>query len=420
MRLTLPLLILLLTARPLAAQTGLPNPADLDRIAQETAQAEARKTELLTQRNNTAKDIERLRADLIKAAAEAESYEQAARDIAARLRELNTEQALLNRDIYADRQALSDLLAALQRIERNPPPALAVNPQDAKEAVQAARLLTSLSTSLKTRADELSQRLENLSFVHKAITKEQAAMAQSEADIAVRRAAIKTVVGEKTALERKISQQTAEEETRIARLASQADDLRDLIAKFEAIARSAQPRIKPDIPAPSSASVSIGPSGIPAPRIKPRADRPPQPLTLPLDTQRFADARGSLRAPTRGSLVTGYNARQNDGTRSKGLTVKTRGEAQVISPYSGRIEFVAPFKNYKRVLILNVGDGYFILMTGLGQTFVQQGERVTAGEPVGLMPVAQSGDPDLYIEIRKDGTPINPSPWLGTAFAKHG
>lgn len=419
MRLVLPFLILLFAAMPASAQTDVPDPAQLEQIAQEQAQAQTRRDALQKQRNTTLSEIERLRSDLITAAAEAETYEQAARDIADRLSELNAEQAALNRDIYSDRKSLSDLLAALQRIERNPPPALAVNPQDAKDAAQAARLITSISESLKTRADQLTERLDNLEFVHRAITKEQASMAQSEADIAQRRQAIKAVVAEKQSLERSISQQTASEEARIARLAAQAKDVRDLIAKFEAIARSAQPRIKPDVPSGSEETV-ISRSGTPIPHLKPRADRPPQPVTPPMDTQRFADARGSLRAPARGTLVTNYNAWQKDGTRAKGLTVRTRSEAQVIAPYSGRVEFVAPFKNYDRVLILNVGDGYFILMTGLGQTFVQQGQAIAAGEPVGLMPLNGTPEPEIYIEIRKDGTPTDPTPWLGTAFARNG
>jgi len=99
--------------------------------------------------------------------------------------------------------------------------------------------------------------------------------------------------------------------------------------------------------------------------------------------------------------------------------LSSRPASQVIAPYSGRIEFSGPFKNYNNVIILNVGDGYFILMTGLGDIYAQTGQNVVSGEPIGLMPRIPKKT-ELYIEFRKNGAPINPTPWLGTSFASSG
>ena len=94
-----------------------------------------------------------------------------------------------------------------------------------------------------------------------------------------------------------------------------------------------------------------------------------------------------------------------------------RSKAQVISPYAGRVEFSGAFKNYDNVVILNVGDGYFILLTGLGETYVETNENIKTGEPIGLLPFKAKGTADLYIEFRKNGKTINPKPWLGAALA---
>ena len=82
----------------------------------------------------------------------------------------------------------------------------------------------------------------------------------------------------------------------------------------------------------------------------------------------------------------------------------------MLAPYAGRVEFSGPFKNYDNVIILNVGDGYFVLLTGLERLNVSAGERVKRGEPVGAMP--QEPNAELYIELRKNGSPVNPEPWL--------
>jgi len=69
---------------------------------------------------------------------------------------------------------------------------------------------------------------------------------------------------------------------------------------------------------------------------------------------------------------------------------------------------------------MNGGGGYFLLMTGLGELYAEPGSMVSIGEPVGLMPFNSNNRSELYIEIRKNGSPVNPNPWLGTAFARQG
>ena len=99
--------------------------------------------------------------------------------------------------------------------------------------------------------------------------------------------------------------------------------------------------------------------------------------------------------------------------RDRGITLQTSARAQVIAPYAGRIEFAGAFKNYDNVVILNVGGGYFILLTGIGETYVETGENILIGEPLGLMPFNTKDRAELYIEFRKNGGTINPKPWLG-------
>jgi septal ring factor EnvC (AmiA/AmiB activator) len=49
-------------------------------------------------------------------------------------------------------------------------------------------------------------------------------------------------------------------------------------------------------------------------------------------------------------------------------------------------------------------------MAGMARIDATVGQHVLAGEPVAAM--AEDGAPALYVELRRDGQPINPQPWL--------
>jgi septal ring factor EnvC (AmiA/AmiB activator) len=74
-------------------------------------------------------------------------------------------------------------------------------------------------------------------------------------------------------------------------------------------------------------------------------------------------------------------------------------------------------------LILNAGGGYHVLLAGMERISVDIGQFVLTGEPVAVMggglqasATGTSGpkQPVLYVEFRKDGAPIDPSPWWAT------
>lgn len=383
------------------------DPQKLDELTKQQEDAKAQQDTLARERQKTQKDIDGLKQKLVKAAAEAESYEKAGRAIQQRLTTLNSEHQALNGTLYKDRQALAKILSALQRIEANPPPALVISPHDTTKAIQAGYLMKGLKTSLSTRAEEIEKRVVAISDTQIEIEKEKAKLSKNEKALSKRQARIKTLVEDKAKLEAKLSKNHSLAQARVAALAAEADDLRDLIRKFEQSTRAVQPRIKPKL------TIDRKPEEI-VPRLKPKETEPPEPLLLPPDTLRFTDARDSLRAPVSGKVTKKYTA------ANKGLTVQTRSKAQVVAPYAGRVEFAGPFKNYDNVVILNVGDGYFILLTGLGEVFASSGEMVNSGEPLGLMPFNSQNRANLYIEFRKNGATVNPTPWLGTAFARQG
>jgi septal ring factor EnvC (AmiA/AmiB activator) len=133
----------------------------------------------------------------------------------------------------------------------------------------------------------------------------------------------------------------------------------------------------------------------------------------------FAQATGRLPLPAQGRQVLKFGEKTQYGGQSKGIVLETRQGAQVTSPCDGWIVYAGEFRSYGQLLIINAGGGYHVLLAGLSQIDVQPGQFVLAAEPVGTMSgwsqqpqtAAVNNAPVLYVEFRKDGTPIDPDPW---------
>jgi len=364
------------------AHAQVPDPDKLENLTKAEQEARAKEAALNKQRSEIQKDISKLKFDLVKTASESEKFEREAQSLQNELDRLEAQLVRNSKAIKTDRQSLMQLIAALQRTENNPPPAFATSPGDAVQAARAARLISAMSGELKSRADDLAEKLSDLETLKTKVLSKQASLSANEKILAKRRKNIAKLVKEKAALEKSVSYEQEETLREVARLATEAKTLRDLIQSFEAAVGGIEPRVKPRSPSSSTRR----------PQIKP--------LDLPKNATKFAQAKGLMRAPVTGKIIRNY------GSGEKGMTVSTRSNAQVIAPYSGRVEFSGAFKNYENVVILNVGEGYFILMTGMGDTYAKSGTMVKAGEPIGLMPFKTQGSANLYIEFRKNGGTI--------------
>ena len=364
----------------------------LDQVEAESRKARSEDARLRAERTRVEALVATLKTEMSTVSREADTLEAQTDALTLRVADLTAQSSSLTAQVESDKTSIARLIATLQRIEANPPPAIAAG-DSAISAARAAKLSATLARRLKLRADQLADDLRELDSVRLQLESERDTLAARQSELAARRADLRTLSREKSDLLRSLSDAQAVQARRIAALASEADTLRDLLARLEAQAQ-AEPRVKPQLPR--------GPLTV-VPRLKPSTSAPAPRRPLP-DGLRFADARGQIDLPVRGRVTSAY------GGERRGLTVQSRPAAQVTSPYGGRIEFAGPFKNYQRLVILNAGDGYFLVLTGLGETFVSSGESITLGEPLGQMP--RDAAPELYIEFRKNGRPINPAPWL--------
>jgi septal ring factor EnvC (AmiA/AmiB activator) len=130
-----------------------------------------------------------------------------------------------------------------------------------------------------------------------------------------------------------------------------------------------------------------------------------------------------LPIPVNGTRIKEFGVPDGVGGTEKGVSIAARAAAQVTAPCDAWVVYAGPFRNYGQVLILNAGGGYHVVLAGMERISVNVGQFVLTGEPVAIMGngaqgstirAANSERPVLYVEFRKDGTPVDPSPWWAT------
>ena len=382
MRLALIIFTLLLAA-PAYGQSS----NDVESLTKKEQAARQKAATLEAERIQVRKDVDALKKSLAKTAQQTQTIESNLTTIEADIESLTLRSVNLTTQIKTDRLQNTKLIAALQRLEAKPPPTLALTPRDAKTAATAGRLIATLSDQLKTRAEALALNLKALEVTQAQLKLKKNDLSNTQARLNAEMKSVNRGLAKKTDLETKLAEEKKRAAAEADRFAAESKTLLELIAKLEAEAAKVVPRTKP-------------------------GRKPSQKLILPDGTKRFAEAKGAMLRPVSGRLLKPY------GRGEKGMTFAGRAQGQVLAPYAGRVEFSGPFKNYDNVVILNVGDGYFVLLTGLNALFVDAGDTVRRGEPVGDMPARSNAE--LYIELRRNGSPVNPAPWLAPSDVKSG
>ncbi len=146
----------------------------------------------------------------------------------------------------------------------------------------------------------------------------------------------------------------------------------------------------------------IAPAGF-EPRALP-AEPPPRGAAVAPDPQ-------SSILPVAGRIVSRFGD-ENAGILAQGITILVDRDQPVRAVRGGRAAFAGPFREFGLVLILDHGDGYHTLLAGMTRLDVRRGDLIAAGAVVGRVERSGRKDGRLYIELRQQGRPVNPLPWL--------
>jgi septal ring factor EnvC (AmiA/AmiB activator) len=354
-------------------------------------------------------DRSKLNQQLIELAARVRGVETRIGDAESRLRLLDAREQQIRSSLDSRRSEIVEVLAALQRAGRRAPPALLVRPEDALQSLRTAMLLGSVVPEMRAQAERLAGDLSELIGLRKTIAAERDQLAVDRDKLKGDQVQLASLVDERQRKQSAIEKDMEAEGARAVTLSRQVDSLQGLIAKMEQDLKSA-----------AKAAETASLKGIPAalngkPNLKALKD--PGRLSPAIA---FASAKGLFALPVNGVKIREFGGSDGVGGVEKGISLATRPGAQVTTPCDGWVVYAGPFRSYGQLLILNAGGGYHVLIAGMERISVNIGQFVLTGEPVATMGTtsqvasiiaANASQPVLYIEFRKDGTPIDPGPW---------
>jgi murein hydrolase activator len=413
--LTLVLVSLAIPVAPASAQTATPAQnasASSDAIKQRAQELEAARSAQKTSADAQAKlkaeisaigqDRSKLNEQLIDVAGKVRAAEAGIGDAETRLRPLDAREQTIRSSLDSRRSEVVEVLAALQRAGRRTPPALLVRPEDALQSLRTAMLLGSVVPELRTRATGLANDLSELIALRKTIATDRDRLAGDRDKLKADQTRLTALVDERQRQQGAIEKDMEAEGARAIALAKQADSLQGLIAKMEQ-----------DVKAAAKAALAASQSGRSDPALLRNPNR-----TSPAIA--FASAKGLFRFPVNGAKIREFGGSDGAGGIEKGISLASRPGAQVTTPCDGWVVYAGPFRSYGQLLILNAGGGYHVLIAGMERISVNIGQFVLTGEPVATMGstsqvasilATNASQPVLYVEFRKDGTPIDPGPW---------
>lgn len=341
-------------------------------------------------------DRQRLTKALIEAAARLREVEERIAASESRLKALDENESSARASLERRKAATAGLLAALQRMGHRPPPVLLVQPETALDAVRAAIMLGAVLPEMRAEVETLAADLGDLVRVRRDIAAERETLSSERARLSAERARVTALMEERQKRQAEVEKALEAERRRTAALVRQAQDLKDLLARLTADGADAR----------HGGGAALRPPAGETPRLGPAIA--------------FADAKGTLRLPVHGVTLRQFGSRDASGDVQKGISVATRASAQVTAPCDAWVVYAGPFRSYGQLLILNAGGGYHVLIAGMERISVDLGQFVLTGEPVAMMGggprtaaaiATDSRQPILYIEFRKDGTPVDPGPW---------
>lgn len=408
----------LAAAAPLAAQQ-----ADLEKIERELSEDRARAAQLEAEAAALAAEVADLRDKSIAAAKRAQDLESEMTAAEETLEALAAEEAAKAEALAARRAQLGRTLGALQRLALQPPEAALARSERPIDSARAALLLRVAIPELESRAADLRAEIGDLALLRTRITLERDDLAAATAALNIERDRLSALLARKAELQEATEGEREAAAERMAQLAAEAKDLRQLAERLEADRRAQEAQAEEaQAEAAQAAAAAKREAEAAAAAASRQVEEPPAQiarLAPPADLRPFPDAQSSLTMPVRGQVVRLYGQEsETPGTTAKGISIRARTGAQVVAPFDGQIAYAGPFRGYGLILIIDHGGRYHTILAGFDRIDAVVGQWVLAGEPVARMGQPAGDNPELYFELRRTGQAINPLPWLATTDDK--
>ena len=227
--------------------------------------------------------------------------------------------------------------------------------------------MRSMLPRLQEQAVTLKTRLTEIESLEAEIIRQSSESREEFNKYKTQKEKIENLLQQKRSLHKKTEAARKSSEVELARLARESRSLEELVSKIQP-----KPLLQKSVAATKTAKL---PSG--------------------------------FKLPVSGNVHTAYGETDDMGAISKGLTIRTRANATVTAPISGKVLFAGPFQKFRQILIIEHEGGYHSLIAGLDRIDTVVGAAVVAGEPVGISETAQDSG-TVYYELRRNNKPVNP------------
>jgi septal ring factor EnvC (AmiA/AmiB activator) len=451
------------------AQGADPAAADrrLKELEDQLKKSRAEHEEIRKKARSISEELGIIRADMVAAARAAQESEELLSDLESQLEELKDTE--LDRSAALQRRSaqMTGVLTALQRLAWRPTDALIAQPQSPADTVRSAILLRAAVPQIERSVQDLKGEIDMLGHLRADIQSQRKRIGVTAVRLDAEHKRLTGLWNRKSELQSEAMAETEAAERRMQKLAGEAQDLRDLMARLEeerqrriaeAAAKAAAEKAareaevaarKAAHEAELAAQKAAREAELAARRaekerkeremaaaraareaeVKAQAEAREKELAAqkathaaetaareaaaakPQAVASFTAAQGKMPMPARGRIVARFGQANEVGVVSKGLSISTRKGAQVIAPHGGQVAYAGPFRGYGLLLIIEHGEGYHTLLAGMARIDATVGQRLLAGEPVGVMGQDEA-KPVLYVELRQQGQPVNPLPWL--------
>lgn len=290
-------------------------------------------------------------------------------------------QLLAQQDLAAARLnnaegALKKLIPVMQRLATAPGTTLLAAPMAPQDSVRGIAILQALSEEVASQAAAVKTETATLTS---AISEAQTARQRLDAAVAAQQAAGAKLSAD---ISQAQSDEQADADQAVAEAAAAAKAKNQLTSLNAAIARL----VPPAPPQATKVNVPVGGAG----------------------------------APVAGRIVQSYGAQTLAGP-STGISYAAAPGAHVTSPCSGTILYAGPLTGYGNVVIADCGGGLSAVLAGMNVLDVSQGQHVAHGQPLGRMQGFDAANPTrqpkLYVELRRNGAPTDPTAWLSSGHS---
>ncbi len=341
----------------------------------------------------------------IETAAKLRQADEATAAAADRMADLAARKKAVAAALLARAAAFAPLLPLIERLALFPSETLLAVPATPKDTLRGVLVLRGLSREIGRQAQQLKQEQDQLDALTAAMAAATPALEQAEAVQAQQGAVLDAEIASAAASRQSAEDAAAAADQAAALDAARSQTLEEALAKIAEAHREALAR---------------------AARLARRAARQGRVAAAAADAQREAElaapsgaglgtANGGLTAPVVGQVVRSWGDPTPAGPAT-GISYQTPPGARVVAPCAGGVVFGSPFHSYGLLVILDCGGGYDFVLAGLDRLDVTVGQHLQSGEPVGIMagwnPSQPADRPKLYLELRLNGAPVNPAPWL--------